>query len=148
MGRLCQLAVLACTVAVVCAADDVSLEELKRRAAAAERGRRADLYIEVAQRQIEAADARFSEGKVEEGQAALEDVVAAAEQASAAAVESRSHMKRTEIALRRASRRLSDISRSLAFDDRKYAEEAVVKLEKIRTDLLTAMFAPKKKDKS
>lgn len=148
MGRLFQLAVLACVVAVVCAADDVSLEELKRRATSAEGGRRADLFIEVAQRQIEAADSRFSEGKTEEGQAAVDDAVAAAEEASAAAVESRSHMKQTEIALRRASRRLSDISRSLPFDDRKRTEEAVVKLEKIRTDLLTAMFAPKKKDKS
>ena len=148
MGRLFQLAVLACVVASVCAADDVSLEELKHRADSAEGGRRADLFMEVAQREIESADSRFSEGKTEEGQAAVDDAVAAAEAASAAAVESRSHMKQTEIALRRVARRLSDISRSLPFDDRKRTEGAVVKLEKMRTDLLTAMFAPKKKDKS
>ncbi|HXE90595.1 MAG TPA: hypothetical protein VNK82_06485 [Terriglobales bacterium] len=137
-----------CFIAAVCAAEDVTLEELKRRAEAAEGGRRADLYVEVAQRQIETADSRFTEGKIEEGQEAVEDAVAAAEKASNAAVESRSRMKQTEIALRRASRRLADISRTLAFDDRKRTEEAVIKLEKIRTDLLEAMFAPKKKDKS
>lgn len=148
MRRLYQLAGMICFIAAVCAAEDVTLEELKRRAEAAEGGRRADLYVEVAQRQIETADSRFTEGKIEEGQEAVEDAVAAAEKASNAAVESRSRMKQTEIALRRASRRLADISRTLAFDDRKRTEEAVIKLEKIRTDLLEAMFAPKKKDKS
>ncbi len=148
MRRLRQFVVLACLAASAWAADDVSLEELKRRADAAQGGRRADLYMEVTQRQIEAADARFTDGKIEEGQAAVDDAVTAAGKASTAAVESGARMKQTEIALRRASRRLADISRTLAFDDRKHAQEAVVKLEKIRSDLLAAMFAPKKKDKS
>ena len=148
MRQLCQFVVMACVAVGACAADDVSLEELKRRADAAQGGRRADLFMEVAQRQIEAADSRFTEGKIEEGQAAVDDAVTAAEKASTAALESRSRMKQTEIALRRASRRLADISHTLAFDDRKRTEEAVVTLEKIRSDLLAAKFAPKKKDKS
>ena len=72
--------------------------------------------------------------------AAIHEVVAYSEQAQKAAEQSGRRLKNVEIAVRRMSRRLTGIKRTLAFDDQATVQEAVEHLDKIDSDLLNHMF--------
>ena len=122
-----------------------TLEELKAKAAAASGGDQALLCARVAREQVELANQRFTDGKVEEGHAAVRDAVAYATKARDAACNSRKKVKQTELAIGKTARRLSDISRTLALDDRPTVEQAVKELEHIQDQLLDAMFGERKR---
>lgn len=122
-----------------------ALDELKAKAEAASGGGRAKLYAQVAQEEVELANQHFTDGNVEKGQAAVRDAVVYAEKARDAAVASRKQLKKTEISIGKTARRLSDISRTLAIDDRPTVEQAVKELEHIQDQLLDAMFSEGKR---
>jgi hypothetical protein len=121
------------------------LEELKAKAAAASGGEQAMLCARVAQEEVELADRHFTDGNVELGHAAVRDAVAYAEKARDAARTSKKKLKQTEISIGRAARRLNDISKTLAIDDRPTVEQAVKELERIQDELLDAMFGEGKR---
>jgi hypothetical protein len=122
-----------------------TLKELKAKAASTSGGEQALLCTRVAREEVELANQHFTDGKVEEGHAAVRDAVAYAAKARDAACNSRKKLKQTELAIGKTARRLSDISRTLALDDRPTVEQAVKELEHIQDQLLDAMFGEGKK---
>ena len=139
-ASLLLLAPLACLALMV-----DTLDELKARAEAASGGDRAKLCAQMAQEEVELANQHFTDGNVEMGHAAVQDAVAYAEKARDAAIGSRKHLKKTELSIGKTARRLSDISRTLALDDRPIVEQAVKRLEHIQDQLLDAMFGEGKR---
>jgi type IV secretory pathway VirB10-like protein len=116
------------------------LEDLKARAQAATPPQRVKLSLQVADRQLKAAEEAYSSGSAEQAQAAVADVALYCEQAALAARVSRKHQKDTEIHLRNIERRLEQLRRSVDFDQRPRLKSAIDRLEKARTDLLLSMF--------
>lgn len=76
----CVLALLLIWPAAVSAAED-TIEELKSKAAKAERGKRAKLYAQLAERQVELAAKSFREDKSAEGHLAVREALKSAEEA-------------------------------------------------------------------
>jgi hypothetical protein len=134
------LAPLACL-----ALPEESLDQLKAKAAAASGGDQAVLWAQVAREEVELADRQFIEGNVEQGHAAVRDAVAHAGKARDAALEKKKKLKQTEMSIGKTARRLSDIGRTLALDDRPAVEQAVKELQHIQDELLDAMFSGGKK---
>jgi hypothetical protein len=129
--------------ALLAAGSEEPLETLKQRAATANEGERPRLFLEIAERQLRAADAAYSQGSVDQGKAAVTEVADYCEKAAAAAASSRKHLKHTEIKIRDLSRRLGGMLRSVSFDDREPLQAALDRMEKARSGLLTAMFGLK-----
>lgn len=139
-STLLLLAPLACL-----ALEGESLGELKAKAAASSGGEQALLSARVAREEVELANQHFADGKVEEGHAAVREAVAYAAKARDAACNSRKKLKQTEIAIGKTARRLSDIGKTLAIDDRPAVEQAVKELGHIQDQILQAMFGEGKR---
>jgi hypothetical protein len=139
-GMVVLLAPLACL-----ALADQPLEQLKAKAAASSGGEQAVLWAQVAREEVELADRHFIDGNVEEGQAAVRAAVSYAEKARDSARNSKKKLKQTEMSIRRTARRLSDIGKTLAVDDRPAVEQAVKELQQIQDALLEALFGKEKK---
>lgn len=136
------LAILGILVVATCYAlpKELSLEELKARLQRAKPDERTNLCVQIAERQVEASDKLYTDGKLEEAEAAIRDVVSYSQQAGESAGQTGHHLKNTEIAMRKMSHRLSDIKRTLPFENQALVQSAVDTLDKIRTDLLSRMF--------
>ncbi len=128
---------------VLMAAQEESLEALKARAEKATGGDQVRLYMEVASRQLNATDQFYTSGNVEKARAAMNDLVAYTEKASDSAGHSGKRLKETEIQVRKLSKKLADIKRTLSVDDRPEVQAAIDKLEQVRTALLSRMFGSK-----
>jgi hypothetical protein len=89
---------------------------------------------------LDEADKLYAANDLEKGQGALTDVVTYAELARDYAVESHKYQKQTEIAARAMTRKLTDLLHSLGHDDQAPVQDAIKHLEKVRDDLLKAMF--------
>ncbi len=127
------------------ARDDVAT--LKQKAEAASGGTRVRLYVEVAQRQLAAADGQFTAGAADDAQKQVADMMECAERATDAAVTSNKRLKDTEIDLRKLQRRTDELSHSVDFVDRPPLEAAVKRLEQMRQRLLDRMFGKDKEEK-
>ena len=68
------------------------------------------------------------------------DVVTYSELARDYAIQSHKYQKQTEIAVRGMTRKLSEILHSLGQGDQPPVEDALNRLERVRDDLLSAMF--------
>ncbi len=121
-------------------AKELTLEELKERVAGASVGDRPALCIEIAERQEEAADRLYVAGDVDKAQAALGDVASFSELARDYAIQSHKHEKQSEIAIRKMARKLSNLKHDLLREDQKQIQDTIDRLQKIRDDLLAAMF--------
>lgn len=141
-GTILAITVAAASLAV---AKEVSLDELKNRAANARPDERVDLCLQIAEHQVKAADKLYSDGNVEAAQAAIRDVISYTRQAGDAASQSGHHLKNAEIAVRKMTHRLADIKRTLAFENQLPVQTAIEALEKVRTQLLDSMFGKKAK---
>jgi hypothetical protein len=117
-----------------------TVEELKARLASMSIGARPRVCVEIAQKQLDEADKLYAANDLEKGQGALTDVVTYAELARDYAVESHKYQKQTEIAARAMTRKLTDLLHSLGHDDQAPVQDAIKHLEKVRDDLLKAMF--------
>jgi len=129
------------------AAKDDSVDELKSRFESARPEYRPDLGIEIARHQLRNADKFYNSGSVEQARAAVEDVVAYSEKARDAALLTKKRLKNVEIEARKMAEKLRDIKRTLAFEDQPPVEQAIRRLEDIRTVLLNEMFSKDKKEK-
>lgn len=135
-------------LAAASAAEQKTPDALKAEAEHASGGHQAVLYAELAQQLVDVADHQFTDALVDQGQATVQDVLKYATLARDISVKSRGKMKETEIHLRQAERRLEAVRRTLSIDDRPPLEQVEKQLEKLRKDLLDAMFAPKKENPS
>lgn len=147
MRRLAQCLILFALASAHCAAQQEPLPVLKERAEKASPEMCAQLCIQIAERQLRNADKLYDEGHVEEARAALDDVVAYTEKGRDAAIQTKKHLKNVEIDARKMADRLRDIKRTLAFEDQPPVEQAIRRLEDIRTALLKEMFSNKKDKK-
>ncbi len=145
MRRLVLTMLLLALASVYGAARDETVDELKARVDKARPEDRAELCIRIAQHQLRNADKLYSDGKVEEARAAVDDIVTYAEKARDAATQTKKRLKNVEIDVRKLADKLRDIKRTLAFDDQPPVEQAIRRLEDVRTALLKEMFAKENK---
>jgi hypothetical protein len=126
---------------------DETLEQLKARVDTGSPDDRIKVALEIAERQVAAADKFFTGGNVEAAHAAVEEVALYAEKARDAAIAADHRLKDTEIAARKMARRLEDVKRTVAFEDQPGIDKTVKRLEEVRTALLARMFSKDKKKK-
>lgn len=126
--------------AVVPAHTDLSVEELKARVSGANVSDKAKICVEIAEKQLEAADKLYASDNLDQAQQDLIDVVAYSELARDYSIQSRKHQKQTEIAMRSMTRKLNDLLHALSREEQGPVKEAISRLERVRDDLLSAMF--------
>ncbi|MGB9284121.1 MAG: hypothetical protein WCB59_08890, partial [Candidatus Sulfotelmatobacter sp.] len=121
-------------------AKELTLDELKARVADASIGERPGLCVEIAERQVETASRSYEADDIAKGQAALVDVAAFSELARDYAIQSRKREKQSEIAVRKMVRKLENLKYSVPQEDQKKIQETIDRLQRVRDDLLAAMF--------
>jgi len=131
---------LALAAAVMARSNELTVEELKARVASASVRDRPHLCVEIAQKQLTEADKWYAASDFDKGQAALTDVVAYSELARDYAIQSHKYQKQTEIATRNMTRKLNDLLHSLGGPDQAPVRDAINRLQRVRDDLLAAMF--------
>jgi len=117
-----------------------TIEELKARVANASIADRPGLCVHISELQTDAADRLYVAGDSEKAQAALADVVAFSESARVYSIQSHKHEKQTEIAIRKMAHKLADIKHTVSHEDQAQVQNAIDRLQRIRDDLLAAMF--------
>jgi hypothetical protein len=135
-------------LALVCVAaaipsKEATVEELKARLSGTSIPERPQLCVEIADKQLDEAARLYAAVETKQAEAALVDVTAFAELARDYAIQSHKRQKQTEIAVRRMTRRLTDLKRNLSREEQPPVREALDRLQRVRDDLLAAMF-PKK----
>ncbi len=136
---LCLSAVAAALAAGM--SEGPTLEELKGRVGKAGISDRPALCIQVAELQLGAAQRFYEAGDSEQAKTALTDVVAFSELARDYAVQSRKHQKQSEIAVRGMVRKLMNLKHTVIHEDQEPVQTAVDGLQRVRDDLLSAMFS-------
>src|SRR3974390_1148086 len=134
-----EFCLLMCVAMVVCvvialAAEKHSVEDLKGKIDGAKPDDKVTLCLEVAERQVNAADELFRKGEAESAQASLKDAVTYSGHAGDAAAVTGHRLKNAEIAVRKMAHKLSDMKRQLSFEDQSTVQATIDQLEKIRTD--------------
>lgn len=122
------------------ARDRETVEQLKARVESASPKDRVTLALKVAEMQTDAADKLYRDGKTDEARAAIQDVVSYTEKAGEASTESGKKLKDAEITVRKIAHKLSDIKRTVDFEEQGPVQDAIDHLEKVRTQLLSKMF--------
>jgi hypothetical protein len=146
MHKLSSLSIWIVALSLVAwAAKEETLEQLKARLATAPPDQQISLSLKIAERQLEAADKLYTDGKSDDARAAVADVVSYSEKAGAAATQTGKKLKQAEISVRKMARKLQNIKRSVNFDDQQPLQDAADHLEHVRSDLLVKMFGPSKK---
>ncbi|HKW25903.1 MAG TPA: hypothetical protein VJN48_08970 [Terriglobales bacterium] len=118
-----------------------TVDELKAKLASTKEPDQPKLCVEIAQLQLDASEKAYQAGQVTQAQALLNEVVDYAQKAGDAARQSRKHIKKTEIEVRKMSRRLQDLKPTVDVDSRQPVQDAINRLEHIRTQLLMQMFS-------
>lgn len=139
------ISLITVTVILCAAAKDQTVDELKARVANARPEDRPGLCVEIAHRQLRNADQLYNDGQIEQARAAVDDIVTYSEKARDSASQTKKHLKNVEIAVRKISEKLRDIKRTLAFEDQPPVDQAIKRLEEVRTALLKEMFSKEKK---
>jgi hypothetical protein len=137
-------------IALACgysSAKDETVDELKARFESARPEDRAELGIRIAQQQLRNADKLYSSGEPDKARAALDDIAGYSEKARDAATKTGKRLKNDEIDVRKMADKLRDIKRTLSYEDQPPIEQAIRRLEDVRTTLLKAMFANDNKKK-
>ena len=129
-------------------AEQKTVDQLKAEAEHAEPGQQGRLYAEIADKLVSVADKQFTDGESVKGHATVQEILQYATKAHDLVIESRKKMKETEKSLRECHRRLENMKRTLAAEDRPRVEAVEKELERLTEEVLESMFAPadKKKD--
>jgi hypothetical protein len=122
------------------AAADPALDAMKARLSSTAVGDRPRLCLQIAEHQLAETDKLYAASDVDNAQTTLTDVVAYSELARDYAIQSHKYQKQTEIAVRAMARRLTELVHVLAHDDQAPVREAINRLQRVRDDLLAAMF--------
>ena len=126
---------------------DETIQQLIAKAQS-DRDEQAEIYAKVARKQVELANDHFNQGDAAKAHAAVRDAVNYAQKALDAAKQVRKRLKQTDITLRKTSRRLADVARTLTFEERPPVTQAVEEIEDIREQILEIMFGGKKKSQT
>jgi hypothetical protein len=144
--RFRQFAVLGLVLSVLAAPSRLvgsgppTLEELKARVPNASISERAVLCVHISELQLDTADRFYVTGDSEKAQAALADAVAFSELARDYSIQSHKHEKQSEIAIRKMVHKLADMKHKVSHEDQEQVQAAIDRLQRIRDDLLAAMF--------
>jgi len=133
-------ALLAAFVASPMAAKEQTLDELKARVSSASVGDRPQICLQIAERQLDDADKLYAAFDSEKAQGSLADVVTFSELARDYSLQSHKHQKQTEIAVRKMTRKLNDLKHAVSRDEQVAVQNAIDRLQRVRDDLLLAMF--------
>lgn len=136
-------AFLIAAVAVSFASKEETVQQLISKAEAARVEDRPGLYLRAAELRLKAADQLYEAGEPEEGRNAVADVVSFSQKAVDAATQSGKKLKGAEITIRKMAERLTDMKRTLSFEDQAPVQDAVDRLQRMRSDLLARMFGNK-----
>jgi hypothetical protein len=117
-----------------------TVEELKARIATVSVADRPVLCIYISERQLDAAGRFYVAGDDQKAQTALGDVVTYSESAGEYAIQSHKHEKQSEIAIRKMVRKLDDLRHTVTHDEQEQIQHAMDSLQRVRDDLLAAMF--------
>jgi enoyl-[acyl-carrier-protein] reductase (NADH) len=117
-----------------------TVEELKARVATVGVADRPALCIHISERQLDAAGRFYAAGDDQKAQTALADVVEYSQSAGEYAIQSRKHEKQSEIAIRKMVRKLDDLRHTVTHDEQEQIQHAIESLQRVRDDLLAAMF--------
>lgn len=139
-GAVALVTVLAARTTHSAPSNDLSVEQLKAKLLSTSVGDRPHLCVQIAQKQLAEADKEYAASDFEKGQAALTDVVAYSELARDYAIQSHKYQKQSEIAVRAMARKLTELMHSLGHDDQAPVQDALNRLQRVRDDLLLAMF--------
>ena len=120
--------------------DEPTVDGLKARISSASAGEKPRLCVQVAQRRLDEVDKLYAAGDSDNAQAALTDVVAYSELARDYSIQSHKYQKQSEIAVRRMTRKLTDLLHTLAQPDQGAIKDAVARLGRVSDDLLASMF--------
>ena len=134
-------------LALVAAADEKTVEQLKAEAEHADPGQQGRLYAEIADRLVAVADKQFTDAESVKGHATVQEILQYATKAHDLAIQTRKKMKETEKSLRQCKRRLENMRRTLAAEDRPKVEAVEKQVDKLTEEVLESMFAPPKKDR-
>jgi hypothetical protein len=119
---------------------EATIEELKARVSSANVGDKAKICVEIAEKQLTAADQLYAADDTEKAQSSLTDVVAFSELARDYSIQSHKHQKQTEIAIRTMTRKLNELLHVVGREEQGPLRDAIKHLERVRDDLLAAMF--------
>jgi hypothetical protein len=119
---------------------EAAIEELKARLVSVAPGDRPRLCLEIAERQLSSAKQFYGAGESEKGQAALSDVAIFCESARDNSIQTGKHLKQTEIAVRQMTRKLNDLKHTVTHDEQSAVQGTIDRLQRVRDDLLGAMF--------
>jgi stress-induced morphogen len=134
-------------LALAARAEQKAVDQLKTEAEHASADQQGRLYAEIAEKLVAVADKQFTDGESVKGHAIVQEILQYATKAHDLAIETRKKMKETEKSLRECHRRLENMKRTLAAEDRPAVEAVEKQLEKFTEDVLEAMFAPPEKKK-
>ena len=121
-------------------AADPTLDAMKGRLSTTSLGDRPHLCVQIAEHQLAEADKLYTAADVDQAQTKLTDVVAYSELARDYSIQTHKYQKQTEIAVRVMTRKLTEVMHALAHDDQAPVREAIGRLQRVRDDLLAAMF--------
>jgi stress-induced morphogen len=129
-------------------AEQKTVDQLKAEAEHADPGQQGRLYAEIAESLVSVADKQFTDGESVKGHATVQEILQYATKAHDLAIQTRKKMKEAEKSLRECHRRLENMKRTLAAEDRPRVEAVEKELERLTEEVLESMFAPpdKKKD--
>lgn len=120
---------------------DPIVDNLKAKLATTNIGDRPKLCLQIAEHQMTETSKQYAASEDEKAQPALTDVVAYSELARDYSIQSHKHQKQTEIAVRGMTRKLGEILHSLGREEQPPVRDALTRLQKVRDDLLAAMFS-------
>ena len=124
--------------------DKEPLEKMIQKADAAG-DHQAEAYAKVTRREIELASEAYKSGDIQQTAASLKGADTYADKALASAQQAHKHLKQAEIALRESARKLSELDRNMAVEDRPAAEETLRHLQTVDSELLQMMLGVKHK---
>jgi hypothetical protein len=139
--------VIVLLLALAAIAEEKTVDQLKAEAEHAEPGQQGRLYAEIADKLVAVADKQFTDAESVKGHATVQEVLQYATKAHDLAIQTRKKMKETEKSLRDCRRRLENMRRTLAAEDRPSIEGVEKRLEKLTEEVLESMFAPPNKEK-
>jgi hypothetical protein len=142
-AALVSLFVIVCGNAAMASgnsANEPSVDELKARLASANIPDRPRICVQIAERQMAETTKLYAATEDEKAQAALTDVIAFSELARDYAIQSHKYQKQSEIAVREMIRKLTELMHTLGHDDQAPIRNALTRMDRVRDDLLLAMF--------
>lgn len=119
---------------------DAEIARLKDKASKMKDEDRAHTYSEICLQLAEAANEEYADGNPQKGVERIKELLDYAQKVLDLAQQKDKKVKQSEINIRKCSRRLEEIRRTVNLEDQPPIEEAVKKLDAVREDLLKVVF--------